>query len=30
MIRARIDTTLHEAYLTGMLLFPEDFLPLGH
>ena len=22
--------TLHEAYLTGMLLFPEDFLPLGH
>lgn len=22
--------TLHEAYLTGMLLFPEDFLPIGH
>ena len=22
--------TLHEAYLTGMLLFPEDFPPLGH
>ena len=22
--------TPHEAYLTGMLLFPEDFLPLGH
>lgn len=22
--------TLHEAYLTGMLLFPEDFPPIGH